>query len=507
MNRPNSFLPNWLAHQASNLPGHLAVQCGQVQWSFAELDRQATRLARQLAAAGVQQGDRVALLAANGLSYVAFVHALTRLGAVLVPLNVRLTLDELCWQIRDVHALLLVSDADYATIAAEIGRAIPRLARATLAMEAKSGETVLSTLPETDIALRILIDLNATQAILYTSGTTGQPKGVLITYGMQWWNAIGSALNLGHSPGDRWLACLPLFHIGGLAILMRSVIYGISVIVQEKFDPLAVNQAINEDNVTIISVVAAMLQRMLSALDTSGSDAGYPSTLRCVLLGGSPASRALLEDCECRGIPVVQTYGLTEACSQAATLAPADALRKLGSAGCPLLPVQLRIMRDGQPVPAGEPGEIFLSGPTITPGYADRSAATAQAFHDGWFSTGDIGYLDEEGYLYVLDRRTDLIISGGENVYPAEIEAVLLAHPEVEEVGVCGQADPYWGQVPVAFVHLRAGSTVSADDLVVYAGQRLARYKLPRVIYLTGRLPRNASGKLLRRELYRLLPT
>ena len=527
MNSRDSLLPDWLAHQASNLPGHLAVQCGQVQWSFAELDRQATRLARQLATAGVQQGDRIALLAANGLSYVAFVHALTRLGAVLVPLNVRLTLDELCWQIRDVHASLLVSDADYATIAAEIGLAIPRLARATLAAygspsdksgaycsvpiyrgpSAGGGETVLSTLPETDIALRTLIDLNATQAILYTSGTTGQPKGVLITYGMQWWNAIGSALNLGHSPGDRWLACLPLFHIGGLAILMRSVIYGISVIVQKRFDPVAVNRAINEDNVTIISVVAAMLQRMLSALDTSGSGAGYPSTLRCVLLGGGPASRALLEDCECRGIPVVQTYGLTEACSQAATLAPADALRKPGSAGRPLLPVELCIMRDGQPVPTSEPGEIFLAGPTITSGYADRPTATAQAFHEGGFATGDIGYLDEEGYLYVLDRRTDLIISGGENVYPAEIEAVLLVHPEVEEVGVCGQADPYWGQVPVAFVHLRAGSTVSAGDLVVYAGQRLARYKLPRVIYLTGRLPRNASGKVLRRELHRLLPT
>lgn len=508
MNRHgSSFLPDWLAHQANNLPGHLAVQCGQVQWSFAELDRQATRLARQLATIGVQQGDRIALLAANGLSHVAFVHALTRLGAVLVPLNVRLTLDELCWQIRDVHASLLGSDADYATTAAEIGRAIPRLTRATLATEAKSGETVLSALPETDIALRTLIDLDATQAILYTSGTTGQPKGVLITYGMQWWNAIGSALNLGHSPGDRWLACLPLFHIGGLAILMRSVIYGISVIVQEKFDPLAVNKAIGEDNVTIISVVAAMLQRMLSALDTSGSGDGYPSTLRCVLLGGGPASRPLLEDCAHRGVPVVQTYGLTEACSQAATLAPADALRKLGSAGRPLLPVQMRIMRDGQAVPAGEPGEIFLAGPTITPGYADRPTATAQAFHEGWFATGDIGYLDEEGYLYVLDRRTDLIISGGENVYPAEIEAVLLAHPEVEEVGVCGQADPYWGQLPVAFVHLRAGSTVSAEDLVVYAGQRLARYKLPRVVYLTGRLPRNASGKVLRRELHRLLLT
>ncbi|HEV2473361.1 MAG TPA: AMP-binding protein, partial [Chthonomonadales bacterium] len=296
------------------------------------------------------------------------------------------------------------------------------------------------------------------------------------------------------------LACLPLFHIGGLAILMRSVVYGISVIVQEKFDALAVNRAIDEDGVTIISVVAVMLQRML---DARGPGRFYPAALRCVLLGGGPAPRALLEDCAGRGVPVVQTYGMTEACSQAVTLAPADALRKPGSAGRPLLTVQLRIMRDGRQAQEGEPGEIELRGATITPSYADRPDATTQAFHDGWFATGDIGYLDEEGYLYVLDRRADLIISGGENVYPAEVEAVLASHPDVIEAGVCGQPDPQWGHVPVAFVHLRAGSSISAEELMAYAAIRLARYKLPRTIYFTGQLPRNASGKLLRRELLR----
>src|SRR6266446_7564487 len=215
MNRRDPFLPEWLAHQANSLPGHLAVQCGQVQWSFAELDRQATRLARQLATTGVHEGNRVALLAGNGLPYVAFVHALTRLGAILVPLNLRLTLQELCWQVRDVHASLLVCDAAYASLAHEIVRTVPQLPLATLATGPERVETVLSELPENDVPLRTLIDLGAPQAILYTSGTTGQPKGAIITYGMQWWNAVGSALNLGHNPGDRWLVCLPLFHIGG----------------------------------------------------------------------------------------------------------------------------------------------------------------------------------------------------------------------------------------------------------------------------------------------------
>jgi len=228
----------------------------------------------------------------------------------------------------------------------------------------------------------------------------------------------------------------------------------------------------------------------------------YPSSLRCVLLGGGPVARQLLEDCVARAIPIVQTYGLTEACSQTVTLPPADALRKLGSVGRPLSQVQLRIMHEDQPVATGEAGMIYLQGPSITPGYADRPEATAQAIHDGWLSTGDIGYLDEEGYLYMLDRRSDLIISGGENVYPAEIEAILLSHPDVAEAGVCGQTDAQWGQVPIAFVRLHAGHDTNSEALLAHATQHLARYKVPRAIYFVDHLPRNASGKLLRRELY-----
>lgn len=510
MNTSDIFLPDWLSRCAGNSPEHLALQCGQLQWSFAELDRQATRLARQLATLGVQQGNRVALLAANSQYYVTFVHALTRLGAILVPLNLRLTRQELCWQIRDVHASLLVCDEDYADLAHEIGMEVPQLPLATLATMPYRGETVINELAESGVALRTLIDLSATQAIMYTSGTTGQPKGAIITYGMQWWNAAGSALNLGYNPGDRWLACLPLFHIGGLSILMRSVIYGNSVVVHKKFDAGSINHAIFEDGITIISVVAVMLQRMLANLDTNSKGTSYPSTLRCILLGGGPAPYPLLEACMHRDIPVVQTYGLTESCSQAVTLSPADALRKIGSAGRPLPPVQLRIQHDhgsASPGEPGEPGEILLKGPTITPGYAGKPEATAQALQDGWFATGDIGYLDSDGYLYVLDRRADLMISGGENVYPAEIEAVLRSHPTVEEAGVCGQADHQWGQVPVAFVVLKSGSTVTSDELLNYSAQKLARYKQPRAIYFTDQLPHTSSGKLVRRELPRLLQT
>src|SRR6266516_1950486 len=241
----DTLLPDWLTRCAENFPQRLAIKCGQVQWTFAELEQQVTHLARQLAAVGIQSGSRVALLASNGSPFVTCVHALTRLGAILVPLNTRLTLDELCWQLQDVRATFLLSDSQYATRTNEIEHAIPALSYATLIVEAGSNNIILQGMYDVPVSLQTLIDLSKTQAIMYTSGTTGNPKGVLITYGMQWWNAIGSALNLGHQPDDCWLACMPLFHIGGLSILMRSVIYGISVILQEKFDPTEVQKGIN----------------------------------------------------------------------------------------------------------------------------------------------------------------------------------------------------------------------------------------------------------------------
>ncbi|GCE25576.1 2-succinylbenzoate--CoA ligase [Dictyobacter alpinus] len=501
MNIPGSQLPNWLQRSAENTPQKIAVSTPEIEWSFAELNQQAIQLARQLAALGVRQNSRVALLASNGLPFVVCVHALMRLGAILVPLNVRLTLEEQVWLLRDVDALALVSDQQYHTRASELKQAFPALLEARLLLDLADRQVTLQNIaPDLHTPLLDEIDLEAIQAIMYTSGTTGTPKGVLITYKMQWWNALGSSLNLGHHPeSDCWLLCMPLFHIGGLSILLKNVIYGIRIIVYEKFDARSINQAIQAQGVSIISVVAVMLQRMLADLDDRQQH--YPTTLRCVLLGGGPAPRPLLEECARRHVPVVQTYGLTESCSQAVTLAPGDALRKLGSAGRPLLPVQLHIMDEEKVAQPHQPGIICLKGPSITTGYDHRPEATAATITDGWLATGDIGYVDEEGYLYVLDRRNDLIISGGENVYPAEIEAILLAHPEVEEAGVCGQADPQWGQVPIAFVHLKAGSSLSSDMLLAYATPKLARYKLPRAIHIVDQLPRNSAGKLLRREL------
>ncbi len=482
-------LPEWLAWRAATNPDRPALLWRDRQWTFAELAFAADRVARQLAWLGVARGDRVAVCATNRPELVVLVHAVSRLGAVLAPLNVRLTAEELARQLDDAEPRVVLVEAATAALARGWSGRIVDI------------EHELETLPEEPVTLRREVELAEVHTLVYTSGTTDRPKGVLLTYGNHWWNALGSQLNLGTVPDDRWVLCLPLFHVGGLSILFRSVIGGLAVELHERFDPTRVNEAI-DDGATLVSVVGTMLWRMLE--ERGGRP--YPGHLRAVLLGGGPAPRPLLERAVALGVPVLQTYGLTETASQLATLAPEDALRKLGSAGKPLYPNQLRVVRpDGTPASPGEPGEIEVQGPVVTPGYWRQPERTAQAFRDGWFRTGDLGYLDEEGYLYVLDRREDLVVTGGENVYPAEVEAVLLAHPAVRDAAVVGLPDIEWGQRVVAAVVLEGGSTVSERELMDWCRQRLAGYKVPRAIRFVAALPRTASGKLQRwrvREQY-----
>jgi len=482
------FLPDWLQRRATLHPGRPALLAGGHSFSFSALDAAASALAERLRELGAAGGAPLALLAGNVPAFVAAIHAAPRSGAVLAPLNARLSPAELAWQLQDLGAALLLHDEAHAAQAAAAGVGLP-LQLVRLEDGAGFGGQARPA-PR--------IDLDALHTIVYTSGTTGSPKGATLTYGNHWWSATASALNLGLRDDDRWLAALPLFHVGGLSILMRGAIYGIPVLLHERFDPAAVNRAIDEEHVTIVSVVATMLQRML---DERGARP-YPPHLRCLLLGGGPAPLPLLERCAALGAPVVQTYGMTETASQAVTLAPADALRKLGSAGKPLLPLELRVVAEDREAAPGEVGEIQLRGPMVTPGYRGQPAATAAALADGWLRTGDLGYLDSEGYLYVVDRRTDLIISGGENVYPAEVEAALMAHPHVREAGVVGLPDLEWGQVPVAFVVPAPGAGPGlVAELAAFARGRLASYKAPHHVTLVDELPRTAAGKLRRNRL------
>lgn len=487
--------PDWLRRRAFSNPDRLALIAGDNRLTFAELDQRVDHAARWLASLGVSNGAHVALYLPNSLGFVELVHALARLDAVLVPINLRLTPDEVAWQLADAQASLLISSETPESLrsvlqshcpATRIQNIDPHAPDYTLVRETDTLALIESHRPD---------DLHA---IVYTSGTTGRPKGALISYGNHWWSAVGSGLNLGIHTDDRWMAVLPLFHVGGLSILMRSVIYGIAVVVHESFDPDAVNTSIRDDRVTIISVVSTMLRRMLGAQ----GETRYPEWLRCVLLGGGPAPRPLLEECASRGVPVTQTYGLTESASQIATLPPEDALPKLGSAGKALYPNELAIESDDRMAEPDEPGEILVHGPIITSGYFNRPDASAAAFRGGWFHTGDAGYLDSDGYLYVLDRRDDLIVTGGENVYPAEVEAVLSGHPEIEEAGVIGIPDDEWGQRVIGIISCVAGSSPDAEEIRTWCRQFLAGYKIPvRVERIHEPLPRNAGGKLLRRSL------
>jgi len=328
---------------------------------------------------------------------------------------------------------------------------------------------------EADLPLLGEHDMDAPCARVLTSGSSGTPRPVGLTYGNFLWNAVGSAFNIGVDPGDRWLCCVPLSHIAGLGIVMRSTIYGTAAVIHDGFDADAVAASLREDGITVLSLVTTMLVRLLDA----GADLSGP---RAILVGGGPVPEEPLEEAIAKGATVVQTYGLTETCSQVTTLAPADARRKLGSAGRPLLTTHLRI----------QDGEILVQGPTVAPGSADA---------DGWLHTGDLGQIDEEGFLYVRDRIDDLIVSGGENIVPAEVEEVLLRHPAVADAAVIGREDPEWQQAVTAVVVLEDGSAPTPEELRRHCAESLAGFKVPKRIELASALPRTPSGKLMRRAL------
>ena len=487
-------MPEWLRERARLSAEQPALVCGDDRWDFAELDRRVSAVAGRLAMRGISSGDHVALLSTNSSGFVQFVHAVPRLGAVLVPLNVRLTVDEVAWQLADSRATCLVFDERNESKAKDLGDRLPSLTCFPLAELTRPQEHI----DLGQAAGPSNIECSAVHSVIYTSGTTGQPKGAMLTYGNHFWSAAASAQNLGLRSDDCWLACMPLFHVGGLAILLRGVIYGNTVIVHESFDPDAVNNAIDHQGVTIFSAVSNMLLRILE----SRGERPFPPTLRCVLAGGGPVPEPLLEKCRSRGLPVVQTYGLTEAASQVATQSPDSHQQVPGSAGRPFANTDLRIESDlGEAVPSGEPGEIVVRGPTVMSGYLGNPEATAKALRDGWLHTGDIGYIDAHGNLHVLDRRDDLIVSGGENVYPAEVEEVLRSHPAVLDAAAFGVPDERWGQQLIAAIVPRPGNMPTGEELAAYCRTRLASYKVPKQLRFVPQLPHSSSGKLLRRTL------
>jgi O-succinylbenzoic acid--CoA ligase len=482
-------MPNFLKKRAFLTPERTAVYFNEQTLSFKELYEKSYQTAGQLQRLGVKKDQYTGVLLKNHLDTIVILFALQLIGVKAVILNNRLSKKELVWQVNDSRVAALLIENDFYEIKQDLE--VPVITK----------EELFAAPLETP-AIQEEINLNDICTVMYTSGTTGNPKGVLHTYGNHWWSAVGSALNLGYTESDRWLCSVPLFHISGYSILMKSVIYGMPIILHESFDADRAITDIKNKQVTIMSVVGTMLFRMVEALE----DSKLPNHFRCALLGGGPAPLPLLEACKAKEVPVFQSYGMTETASQIVTLAPEYSITKLGSAGKPLFPSQIEIiLEDGRIATPMEAGEIVVKGPNVTLGYLYRPDATQGNFIDGWFHTGDIGYLDEEGFLYVLDRRSDLIISGGENIYPAEVESVLLAHPDVADAGVTGFDDETWGQVPAAFIVRQKNKHVTEEELKQFCLENLAKYKVPKSFYFTEKLPRNASKKLIRRKLSELV--
>lgn len=473
-------LPHWLTKQAALSPEKTAIELEDgTKITFSELQMRSYTFARQLAGIGVKEGSKVAVLSQNHLDMVVSIHALSYLQAVVVLLNTKLSTVELTDQLKSSEAMLLLT-----TETLQQAKSLPFHFQQTF--------TDIKSLPKCDIKLTEEINLFTPFTMMFTSGTTGKPKMVIHTYGNHWWSAIGSTLNLGLHQDDKWLLTLPMYHVGGLSILMRSVITGMEVYLMSKYTPAALFEAIKNKHITIASIVSVMLKDLLDMLKTES----MPETVRCLLLGGSAVPEPLLKEVKRKALPVFQSYGMTETSSQIVTLSAENALEKIGSSGKPLFPAQVEIWdKDEKSV-----GEIAVKGPMVFGGYEKRPDANAEAFSNGWFKTGDLGYIDNEGFLFVMERRTDLIISGGENIYPGEIENVLLEIEGVQEAAVAAKGDEKWGQVPAAFVVTEQNS-VTETMIMTYMKSSLASYKLPKEVHFIKQLPRNATNKIMRHRL------
>lgn len=439
----------------------MAVISRDESLTYGELEERVATATGRLRSLGVRDGTRVGLWAGNSPEWIVIALAVARAGGVLVPLNTRLADPEIEWQAACAALPLVIASDALAARAVNLRRLVSLAQWRALA----AGDT--SAIAGHDDPAR-------DAAILFTSGTTGRPKGAVLTRGNQLASARAAAAVLPLGAGAGWLASLPFFHVGGLGIVHRCLLAGASVVLPESLSAEELGTAIESRGVTHVSVVDATLRRIL---DSRGGSA-LPDRVRAVVVGGGPVSAALLDACP----RALASYGLTESCAMVTLVRPGASPEQRRTAGQALPGIDLRIAGDGV---------IEVRGPTVMRGYLDDPAATEAAIRDGWLRTGDLGEIDADGCLRVLARRDDLIVSGGENVYPAEIEHALREHADVAEAVVIGVPDETWGEVPLAFVELRGPGS---PDLRAFLEPRLARYKLPRIAFIAA-IPRLANGK------------
>ena len=497
---------DWIAKWALYSPNKVAVKEFESGHSFTygELDRLGNRLGFHLRDHyGVEKGSRIAILAENCLEYIALFAAAQKMGCILVPMNYRLASAEIDYLLRDSKPSLAICEKKFAPLLqgapsfASIPYFLPLEELSTFCHREKAGngEAIfpLQQVEEDDPIF-----------ILYTSGTTGFPKGAIYSHKMLFWNSINTAISLIVNTESRTVNVMPPFHTGGWNVLTTPFLHhGAYTCMVKKFDASTVLRLLQEEQVTLFMGVPTMLRMMAEVPEFE--EATFPG-LYYIIVGGEPMPIPLIEVWEYnKGVAIRQGYGMTEVGPNLTSLHQNDAIRKKGSIGRPNFYVETRIVDiNGQEQPVDEAGELLLRGPMVTPGYWRNEEATRKAIVDGWFHTGDMVRLDEEGYLFVVDRIKNMFISGGENVYPAEVERVLLSHGGVAEAAVVGVPDAKWGEVGKAFVVPKSGMRMAEDELMAYCQSMLARFKVPKYIIFVDELPKNDTGKINRAALKQL---
>lgn len=492
-----------LDRQARRRPDTTALVHGDARWTYADLLADVQACAVGLRDHGVGPGVHVALLGMNSANYLIAAVAVSRLGGVFVPLNPRLARDELDYLVPHAEARLLLADRELLETADAVAATSSSVGVPVALDQAVEGRASVDgwrtehrgeSVPCADVGADDL------QRIMYTSGTTSRPKGAMLTHGNVTWNMVAQTIELGLGPHDRILNFAPMHHVGGLDIPGFGIWYvGGTMVVMRRFDPESILALTGAHGITGMCMVATMVHRMRESPALADADT---SSVRWLIF--SQVAPRLYEDTQqvFPGATLIEGYGLTETCNGVAYLDAEHAREKLGSVGLPLPHVELRVVDEqGRDVPIGERGEVAVRGPKVSPGYWKDPDATASVHREGWFHTGDIGQFDLDGYLSIVDRKKDMIRSGGENVASSEIERVLYDHPDVAEAAVVGVPHEEWHEVPCAVVVLVEGATVTADELVAHCRSSLAGFKVPKRFEFVAELPRNVSGKVLKTDL------